>query len=223
MSLSRVADQGTMVPPPLSQIVKEHILQNILAGALKPGDRIIETRIANEIRTSQAPVREAIRELETLGVLESSRNRGARVRSYDPQQMQEIYEVRAELESYAIRLILDRGTLDRRTLDAAIEAMGRAAAQDHLMTFAEHNAAFHRALVSQSGNVALLEMWELLDIKSRTFLNISQERGDLFLVTESHRPIVEALSAADRTQAEARIREHVLSNSPMLRDGRRGS
>lgn len=65
---------------PLSDQIKDRLLQEILSGAYAPGSRIVETRVARELGTSQAPVREALRDLEALGVIEISAYRGARVR-----------------------------------------------------------------------------------------------------------------------------------------------
>lgn len=214
MSARHRNDRTARAHPSLAQVVKEHILRKIGEGLLVPGDRIIEMRIAAELDSSQAPVREAIRELETLGVLESSRNRGAWVRTYDLAQVREIYDVRAELESYAVRLILEAGSLTKDELATAIQRMHDAARRDDAMTFSEGNADFHRALVRQSGNGALLELWEMLDIKSRTFLNIGRQGSDLMRIADSHLPVVAALAADDRMKAEAQIRSHILANRP---------
>src|SRR5216683_765907 len=63
--------------PSLAETVREEILGRILSGEIQPGERIVEMRIAQELGTSQAPVREALRALEVIGVIESSKNRGA--------------------------------------------------------------------------------------------------------------------------------------------------
>ena len=65
---------------PLSDQIKDRLLQEIMAGGYAPGSRIVETRVARELGTSQAPVREALRDLEALGVVETTAFRGARVR-----------------------------------------------------------------------------------------------------------------------------------------------
>lgn len=201
-------------PPSLAQLVKERILLKIGDGELRPGDRIIEMRIAAELEISQAPVREAIRELETLGILESSRNRGARVRTYDPAQVQEIYDVRAELESYGVWLILRHGRFCAEELSPAIDGMRAAGRTGDVMLFSDSNADFHRSLMRQSGNGALLELWELLDIKSRTFLNVGSRDRDLVAIADSHLRIIDALSAGDVLVAQEAIRAHILDNSP---------
>src|SRR5207237_612339 len=83
--------------------VKELILKRILTGAYAPGDRLVETRIAQELGTSQAPVREALRDLELLRFVESAPFKGSRVREVANEELLEIYPVRAALEELGAR------------------------------------------------------------------------------------------------------------------------
>src|SRR3990172_7822000 len=87
----------------LSAQVKERLLEAILDGRYPPGARIVETRVARELGTSQAPVREALRDLEALGVVETTAFRGARVRRPSAAELLEAFEIRAELESLGAR------------------------------------------------------------------------------------------------------------------------
>src|SRR5262249_33739473 len=79
---------------PLREQVKELVLERILDGSYAPGERLVETRIAQELGTSQAPVREALRDLEVLRFVESEPFRGARVREVSEEELAEIYPVR---------------------------------------------------------------------------------------------------------------------------------
>ena len=88
----------------LREQVKDVLLQRIVSGELQPGERLVETRIAQELGTSQAPVREALRDLELLRLVESEPFRGARVRSLGDEELVEIYPVRAVLEELAAKL-----------------------------------------------------------------------------------------------------------------------
>lgn len=198
----------------LAEEVKEHILLRIMSGNLKSGDRLVEMRIANELDISQAPVREAIRELEALGLIETSRNRGARVRVFELREIQEIYDVRAELEGYAARLIRERGTLDNRDMLKAYNDMRSAANKGDVMEFAVQNAAFHRGMVQQAGNMTLLELWDVLDIKSRTFMNIMSNGRDLVEIADSHQKILSALEVAGLEDLLGLVKGHILENKP---------
>ncbi len=96
----------------LSDAVKDRLLEAILDGRYPPGSRIVETRVARELGTSQAPVREALRDLEALGVVEIAAFRGARVRRPSRDELLEAYVVRAELEAMAARLALPSFTAE---------------------------------------------------------------------------------------------------------------
>ena len=96
----------------LSDQVKDRLLQAILDGRYPPGARIVETRVARELGTSQAPVREALRDLEALGVVETTAFRGARVRRPSAAELLEAFAIRAELESLGARLAIPRLTDD---------------------------------------------------------------------------------------------------------------
>ena len=92
--------------------VKSYLTNAILSGVYKPGERLVETRIAQQLGVSQAPVREAIRELELLGFLKSEPFRGASVRQLSTDELLEIYPVRAALEGVAARAAVTRLTED---------------------------------------------------------------------------------------------------------------
>src|SRR5512134_3352525 len=112
----------------LSAQVKERLLEAILDGRYPPGARIVETRVARELGTSQAPVREALRDLEGLGVVETTAFRGARVRRPSAAELLEAFAVRAELESLGARLAVGRlSDEDLEELAGYVDQMQRAA------------------------------------------------------------------------------------------------
>ena len=82
----------------LSDQVKDYLLTAILAGEFPPGSRIVETRVARHLGVSQGPVREALRDLEALGLIDSTPYQGARVRQPQKAELLEAYDVRAVLE-----------------------------------------------------------------------------------------------------------------------------
>ncbi|HBY95342.1 MAG TPA: GntR family transcriptional regulator, partial [Chloroflexi bacterium] len=88
----------------LREEIKERLMDAILRGSYQPGDRIVETRIAQDFGVSQAPVREAIRDLELMGFVESTPFKGASVRALNRAELGEVYPVRAALEAVAARL-----------------------------------------------------------------------------------------------------------------------
>lgn len=198
----------------LSEQVREEVLRRILDGTLRAGDRIVETRLAQELGTSQAPIREALRALEPLGVVQSLPNRGARIRVLDARELAEIYLVRAELEGFAAGLAAPKLKGNVGALELQIQAMNRAAAVNSLSRFAEANARFHRHVVEASGLTTLVEIWAMLDVKSRTMLAVTRSGQDLSAVADSHWPIVAALETGKAAAARRAMRRHVLMFKP---------
>ena len=139
----------------LREQVKDVLLQRIASGELKPGERLVETRIAQELGTSQAPVREALRDLELLRLVESEPFRGSRVRVFGMEEMVEVYPVRAVLEELAARLAAEKLGGDVTSLEAELEAMKDAVRRDDTHALVEHDVAFHRLIVEAAGNSVL--------------------------------------------------------------------
>jgi DNA-binding GntR family transcriptional regulator len=194
----------------LREQVKELILERILKGEYKPGDRLVETRIAEELGTSQAPVREALRDLELLRFVESEPFRGARVRAITLAELEEIYPVRAALEEVAARAAATRIDSDLEALEREVAAMGEAADRGDLHAQAEHDANFHRIIVEASGNSILLSLWDSLGVDVRTMITALKTGIDGHEVAELHRPIIDALRKSDPDASAAAIRDHIM-------------
>jgi DNA-binding GntR family transcriptional regulator len=201
----------------LREQVKELILERILNGAYKPGERLVETRIASELGTSQAPVREALRDLELLRFVESEPFRGARVRDVSQEELIEIYPVRAAIEEVAAREAATRLDGEVADLEAELEAMHRAADAKDLHAQVEHDVAFHRLIVEAAGNQILLETWRSLRVEARTLLTALRTGLDGHDIAERHRPVLEALRARDPELAGATLRRHVEQFGELLK------
>src|SRR3954471_22352057 len=115
--------------------VKDVLMERILDGVYGPGDRIVEIRVAEELGVSQAPVREALRELEMLRLVVSEPFRGARGRDVGPDEIAEAYPVRAALEELAARFAAPALAGRAAPLAAEIDGMRAAAADDDLHRF----------------------------------------------------------------------------------------
>jgi len=201
----------------LREQVKQAILERILRGEYAPGDRLIETRIADEFGISQAPVREALRDLELLRFVESEAFRGARVRTVTPEELLEIYPVRAALEEVAARAAASRLTdEDLDALDRQIVEMSAAAEHGDVHEQAEHDAAFHRIIVEGSGNSILVDVWRSLRVEMRTLITALKTGIDGEEIVEMHRPILVALRARDAEGSAASIRGHFARFAALL-------
>jgi DNA-binding GntR family transcriptional regulator len=201
----------------LREQVKELILKRILTGAYAPGDRLVETRIAQELGTSQAPVREALRDLELLRFVESAPFKGSRVREVANEELLEIYPVRAALEELAAREAAVRldGRVDR--LEAELDAMHRAADAGDLHQQVVHDVEFHRLIIEAAANGILLDVWSFLRIESRTIVTALKTGLDGRELAERHRPILDALRDRDPERAGAAIRRHLEQFAEFLR------
>ena len=200
---ARPAGVGRVV---LRDQVKAILLERILAGDYAPGDRLVETRIAQELGTSQAPVREALRELELLRFVESAPFRGTWVRAVSDAELIEVFPIRAALEEVAARAAAERMDGDVAVLEAEIDAIAGAG---DLIAQVEHDARFHRLIVEASGNARLLEIWSTLQVEARTTITAVATGLSPAEVAELHRPILEALRRKDADQAGKAIRSHV--------------
>jgi DNA-binding GntR family transcriptional regulator len=201
----------------LREQVKELILARILGGEYAPGERIVETRIAQELGTSQAPVREALRDLELLRFVESEPFRGARVREVSEEELIEVYPVRAAIEEVAAREAAVRLESDVRELEAELDAMLRAADAGDLHEQVAHDVAFHRLIVEASGNRVLRDTWLGLGIETRTIVTALRSGLDARELAERHRPVLEALRAGDPERAGTTLRRHVEQFGELLK------
>lgn len=200
---------GPLARGVLSAQVKDRMLQWILEGELAPGSRIIETRIARQLGTSQAPVREALRDLATLGLVEMHAFRGARVREPDAEELIEAMEVRGELEAMAARSAarrIDDAMLDR--MRALLDEMRDAAARGDAHAQALKNSEFHTCVITASGNATLQRLWSMLEPFARTYLTATVPGADLHWLAERHVAILEALESRDPDLAASTMRAH---------------
>jgi len=201
----------------LSDQVKDRLLQAILAGRYPPGSRIVETRAAREFGTSQAPVREALRDLEALGVVEIAAFRGARVRRPTANELLEAFGVRSALETLGARLAIPRlSEADLDELGAYVEQMRSAAARGDLHAEAAADASFHGRVIEIAGNATLWRVWRLLEPFSRTYITIFAPGADRRLIAELHDPVLAALRARDPEKAADAIGDHFENARSML-------
>ncbi len=151
----------------LREQVKDVLLQRIVNGELKPGERLVETRIASELGTSQAPVREALRDLELLRMVESEPFRGARVRAFGDDELIEVYPVRAVLEELAAKEAAKLLDGDVTVLEREVDEMRDAAGRGDINALVRHDLAFHRVIVEAAGNSVLEQCWKSLGVEGR--------------------------------------------------------
>jgi DNA-binding GntR family transcriptional regulator len=194
----------------LREDVKDTIVERILDGTYGPGARIVESQLAAEFGVSQAPVREALRELEAMRFVESRPNRGARVREVTLEELGQIYPVRAALEEVAGRAAATRMT-DGQLAELAGELAGmrRAAEAGDAHAQLLHDVRFHEIVVEASGNQVLADVWRSLRVEARTLVSVLRSDTNLAMIAELHRPILQALQLGDPELAGKEMRAHI--------------
>ncbi|MCL7378915.1 MULTISPECIES: GntR family transcriptional regulator [unclassified Streptomyces] len=205
-----------MTPPVIHSLreqIREHIVEGIVSGRWKPGERIVERRIATELRVSQTPVREALRELESLRLIESAPNKGVRVRNLTAADLEESYPVRAGLEQIAAELAAERLALDCSALEPHVLALYEADRRADGTGQVRHTVAFHRELVRAAGNSVLLHTWEGLGIEVFTALSIRWLGTVQKSYAEEHEELVQAFRRRD-PGIGALVKDHVLGCAP---------
>ncbi|MCZ4496789.1 MAG: transcriptional regulator, GntR family [Thermoleophilia bacterium] len=193
----------------LADQVKEWLLEAILNGSYPPDSRIVETAVARELGTSQAPVREALRGLEALGIVEIAPFRGARVRQLEAAELLEAYVVRSTIEVLGARLAMARMTdEDIAGLLAIGEQMARTAATGDGRALAVVDASLHERIMELAGNRTLLRVWQSLEPLSRTYITLVGPGSDPQWSAALHDPIFDAIRARDADGVVRAIETH---------------
>jgi DNA-binding GntR family transcriptional regulator len=198
--------------------IRDQLIGQILNGRIAPGERIVEMRIAQQFGVSQAPVREALRDLDLLGFVVSSPFRGALVRQISVEELVQLYPIRAVLEGLAAREAaprIDAPTLKK--LERLLATMRSAAARGDHRREVEADFAFHLTIVEASGNRLLQQIWDRMRLATTTFLTVSKSHHSLHEIVERHAAVVEALRTRNPEAAELALRLHIEEPGEWLR------
>jgi DNA-binding GntR family transcriptional regulator len=192
----------------MSDRIKKELMHRICEGVYQPGDRLIELQIAREFETSQAPVREALCELEMMGIVETEPYKGTHVKEITPLDLEEAIKIRAALESLAAE------SVDQRLIDHIDVLRARAletvefARQRDCLKFALANIEFHRMIVQASNNKTLIATWENLAPELRMKACAKLNVDKLELAAHDHLDIVEAFAEGDNRFAAKLLKKH---------------
>ncbi|SNT68742.1 GntR family transcriptional regulator [Paracoccus seriniphilus] len=184
------------------------ILAAIEAGTYRPGDRLVESELAERFGVSRTPVREALQRLETQAMLVRD-GRSLIVGSLDHNQLAELYVVRAELEALAARLAARHATPEEVRVLAQMVAEDQKAIGDPEF-LARANRRFHHQLHLASHNRYLVQQ---LDLVHRTMALMAKTslaaEGRSEMALSEHKNIVDAIAAGDGDAADAALRQHI--------------
>jgi DNA-binding GntR family transcriptional regulator len=189
--------------PTVREVAYRRLRQLIVEGTLEPGQRIFENELADQLGVSRTPLREALRQLETEGLVKLTSRRGAIVSGLSATEMREEFLIRATLEGLAIRLAAPRLTADDfRQLERELARMEDALTRGQRAIFLEHHRLFHVTLFNASQAPRLVRMLvNLLEGGERyEHLELAQ---DVLHADEigHHRALLEALKQGDGERA----------------------
>jgi DNA-binding GntR family transcriptional regulator len=207
-------EQGTLErPPSLADAVVAHIRDAIIRGAYVPGQPLTEAALAEELGTSRGTVREALRELGSLGLVTRSPHKGAVVSTLTAKDAEEIYTLRAALESFAAQVAVERGNLDEAALAmlaGLLEAIARAARAGDVLGMVAADMDFHTALSALSGHDLLIEHLAAIQVHSRRVLFYSNlYRPTPEIVVQRHRDLMDVLQRGDAYEVSLAIDRHI--------------
>jgi len=188
--------------------IRDVLVARILDGTYSAGTQLKELTLAREFNVSQAPIREALRELEGSGLVKSERFRGTRVRGADFREMRESYELRSMMEERAVQRAAPYAHDLLEELEHHIRGMSRAAAHGESERYIDSALAFHRRLIEVSGNRAFLAVWDSLhwDVRGRVALRrLAQRGGGLKPLVELHKALCARLRAQDAAGASEKV------------------
>ncbi|MFA5384108.1 MAG: GntR family transcriptional regulator [Eubacteriales bacterium] len=202
---------------PLREIVFETLREAIIKGLLKPGERLMEIQIAEELGVSRTPVREAIRKLELEGFLVMVARKGAYVADISVKDITDIFEVRAALEGLAAGLAAERITEEElEQLERALVQISEATTSD-LNSVVQSDTSFHELIYRASRNQRLQQIVIHLQEQIQRFRTVSlSQPGRTRFFIEEHRKIVEAISERNSELASLLAREHIESAEQSL-------
>jgi GntR family transcriptional regulator, rspAB operon transcriptional repressor len=203
-------------PKTIGQQVYERLRDEVLTGSLHPGVWIREQDIASAWSVSRTPVREAVRRLAHDGLVESSPNRGVRVRILTPHEVRDVYELRELLEGRAARHAAERaGERDVERLRAQLAFIDTLSASEpaaHIRA----DEAFHDAVAVIAGNEALLDLTRRLYGRVARVKIVTRDTNTNARTREQHHAIVAAIAAGDPDGAERAMREHIRTFSDIV-------
>lgn len=201
--------------------VRDAIENDILIGQLRPGDRMPdEASLAERFGVSRTPVREALAQLDSSGLIELKPNRGAFVSEITPQKLIEMFEVMAELEGMAGRLAARRISAQDRDKLIAIQKDCRTAAEaGDCDAYYYENEKFHQAIYLAARNGFLLEQCLGVQRRLRPYRRLQlRARNRVRSSMAEHDEVVAAIIAGQQERAEAALKSHVMIQGERFTD-----
>lgn len=198
---------------PLSDVVCETLRTAIIAGVLKPGERLMEIQLAEELGVSRTPVREAIRTLEQEGFVEMLPRRGTYVANISIKDVLDVYEIRIALDVLAAGLAVKRITGDELDkLNQKLVQIRQAVEQGSMESIVKYDWEFHEVLYRASGNERLFGIINnLREQITRLRVTSMNYPGRVIDTLVEHELLVESIAKKDVELAKKYAYEHMVN------------
>lgn len=203
---------------PLREVVTETLRDAIVSGVLKPGERLMEIQLAEELGVSRTPVRESIRKLELEGFVVMVPRRGTYVADLSIKDINEVYEIRTVLDVLAAGLAAERITEDElEELERLLVQIGEYVDENNVEKLIEYDSQFHDVLYRASRNDRLVGIINNLREQFTRFRSISMKYpGRMKNTVEEHTRLVEAIAQRNPELAQQIAREHMENSEQTL-------
>jgi DNA-binding GntR family transcriptional regulator len=203
---------------PLREVVSETLREAIASGVLKPGERLMEIQLAEELGVSRTPVREAIRKLELEGFVIMIPRRGTYVADLSIKDINEVFEIRTALDVLAAGLAAERITDDELELmERILVQIGEYVDKNELEPIVELDSQFHDILYRACRNDRLVGIINNLREQFTRFRTISMAfPGRIKNTLEEHSRLVEAIASREVDLAQQLAREHMENSEQTL-------
>lgn len=197
--------------PTAQAVAADFLRQEIRSGRLSGGTAIVAAPVAERLGLSRMPVREAIQQLASEGLITIRSNRSAVVTDLGPEEIDELYEMRAVLEGFAMRHVAT--AIDSRGLQEAELALMRLdSAREDLDWFVSAHDTFHDVFLNYCPRRKMVEEVRRIRAATEPYLRLNLNIGATAIVntTREHRDLLEAVRSGDPDRAEAEMRRHIL-------------
>ena len=195
----------------LAEQVYQYVRAEIISERLVPGAELSEVALAESLRISRGPVREAMGRLRSEGLVEVRPFRGAVVASLSQREFEEAYQVRVALEALGVKLATPKFAAEPfEFIDVLVDDMEALAVVADEEGFFTLNRRFHRAILESTDNGTLVEIYDRLTARVARYSHRSATlRGDLASSVTEHRAIIEAMRRGDSDVAAKLMEEHI--------------
>jgi DNA-binding GntR family transcriptional regulator len=217
-ALSGESDRhGAIMASSLRQHAYDEIKTRILDSQYAPGALLSEVRLAEDLQISRTPIREALRELSSRGLVQILPKRGVMVSDLTLQDVVEVYQLREQLECFATRLAaIHVGPQDAAAFqadhDRAVASMNRG----RLREAYDHSVLMHERIIALAGNSRLTQFMQQLSDQVHRFGLLTLRNGRVGPALEEHGAIIAAMLDSNGAQAEALMRKHLREDRDMV-------